>query len=376
MSNIMIYADHAATTVISPVAYSAMQPWLQEKYGNPSTLYRLAREPRKAVASSREIIAECIGAKPEEIFFTSGGTEADNWALTGVAFRHPSVKEQIITSSIEHHAILHTCDFLARMGYQIEHLPVDTIGLLSFDALRAALTESTCLVSMMLANNEIGTIEPIGEAARIAHENGALFHTDAVQAVGHIPIDVETLGADLLSASAHKFNGPKGIGFLYIRKGVEVEPLIHGGGQESGSRAGTENVAGIVGMAAALQEHIAHMDEEAAYLNRLTGLLVTHLKDNQLDFMINGSERRIPGSLSLSFRDADGEMLLHRLDLMGTCVATGSACNLKESVLSHVIKAINVPETYAHGTIRITLGMDNTEDQMRIMANQIARILN
>lgn len=374
MSETMIYADHAATTALSLAAYKAMLPWLQDKYGNPSTLYSLARDPRKAVARSREMIAEAINAAPSEIFFTSGGTEADNWALKGIMFQHDRGKG-MISSAIEHHAILNSCIALERMGYAVDTLPVDQMGIVQAETLRSALTDNILLVSIMLANNEIGTIEPVEELAEIAHQGGALFHTDAVQAIGHIPVDVKAIGVDMLSASAHKFNGPKGIGFLYIRKGVPLVPLLDGGGQEHGMRAGTENVAGIVGMAVALQDHMEHLEQETEYLKALSGRLIDQLKSKGLDFRMNGSHNRIPGSLSLSFKDADGEMLLHRLDLMGTAVATGSACDSKDTVLSHVIRAIEVPQGYAHGTIRITLGLDNTSEQIDRIAHQISTIL-
>jgi len=371
----MIYADHAATTAMSPQALEAMQPWLRDEFGNPSTLYSYARKPRKAIQCAREAIAAEIGAEPEEIFFTSGGTEADNWALTGAAFRSADHNGKLITSSIEHHAILHTCDFLKRVGYEIEYLPVDEKGIVNHDALKASLTSNTRVVSIMLANNEIGTIEPINEYAAITHSNGSLFHTDAVQAVGHIPINVKHLDVDMLSASAHKFNGPKGIGFLYIRKGVVIEPLLHGGAQESGMRAGTENVAAIVAMTAALHDHICHMEQEAEYLNGLSSSLLQHLRGKNLDFLINGANHRIPGSLSLSFRGIEGERILHRLDLMGTMVATGSACDSFNTVLSHVIRAIDVPDEYAYGTIRITLGIENTPEEMALIAEQIEKII-
>lgn len=374
MSKTMIYVDHAATTALSPAAYEAMIPWLQDKYGNPSTLYSLARDPRKAVAHSRKVIAAAIHADPSEIFFTSGDTEADNWALKGTAFQHERGKS-IITSAIEHHAILNSCAALERMGYSVDTLPVDEEGIVEVNALRSALTDNTVLVSVMLANNEIGTIEPISDLTQIAHQMGVLLHTDAVQAVGHIPVDVKKLQVDMLSASAHKFHGPKGVGFLYIRNGVRIVPLLDGGGQERGMRAGTENVAGIVGMAAALQEHMEHLAQETEYLNELSSRLIDQLKLKGLDFRMNGGHSRIPGSLSLSFKGADGEMLLHRLDLMGTAVATGSACNSKDTVLSHVIQAISVPQEYAHGTIRITLGTDNTPEQVDRIAQQIASIL-
>lgn len=374
MSETMIYADHAATTALSLAAYKAMLPWLQDKYGNPSTLYSLARDPRKAVARSREMIAEAINADPSEIFFTSGGTEADNWALKGIMFQHDRGKG-MISSAIEHHAILNSCIALERMGYAVDTLPVDQMGIVQAETLRSALTDNILLVSIMLANNEIGTIEPVKELAEIAHQGGALFHTDAVQAIGHIPVDVKAIGVDMLSASAHKFNGPKGIGFLYVRKGVPLVPLLDGGGQEHGMRAGTENVAGIVGMAVALQDHMEHLEQETEYLKAISSRLIDQLKSKGLDFRMNGSHNRIPGSLSLSFKDADGEMLLHRLDLMGTAVATGSACDSKDTVLSHVIRAIEVPQGYAHGTIRITLGLDNTPEQMDRIAHQISTIL-
>ena len=370
----MIYADHAATTALSPIAMEAMEPWLHTQYGNPSTLYSLAREPRRVISAARESIACAIGASPEEIFFTSGGTEADNWALKGTAFRFAPGKE-IITSAIEHHAVLHSCDSLKRMGYKVAKLHVDREGTVSCEELNSLCTCNTAVVSVMLANNEIGTIEPIRRLTTIAHARGISFHCDAVQAVGHIPVNVEDLQVDMLSASAHKFNGPKGIGFLYVRRGTKLLPLIDGGGQERGMRAGTENVAGIVGMAAALQEHVSQMENEQAYLNSLATLTVEELRKANIDFLVNGSSHRIPGSLSLSFHHADGEMLLHRLDLMGTAVATGSACNSKDTVLSHVIQAISVPDEYAHGTIRITFGMDNTTEHAVRIAQQIIKIL-
>lgn len=375
MSKTLIYADHAATTALSPAAYAAMQPWLKDQYGNPSTLYSFAREPRKAVEAARKTIAECIGAKSEEIFFTSGGTEADNWALTGTVFAKAGGSARILTSCIEHHAVLHTADFLKRLGYDVVLLPVDKDGIVDTKALADNINNETVLISVMLANNEIGTIQPIKELAEISHQHGCLFHTDAVQAMGHLPIDVKSLGIDLLSASAHKFNGPKGVGFLYIRDGVEIEPLLHGGAQENKKRAGTENVAGIVGMAEALREHHDRLEQEISFLKGLADTLLADLRESGLDFLLNGSPDRIPGSLSLSFRGADAEMLLHRLDLMGTAVATGSACDSLSTILSHVIRAIGVPDEYAYGTIRITLGMDNTVEEMHTIAGQIKQIL-
>lgn len=366
----MIYADHAATTMLSPKAREAMLPWLSEGYGNPSTLYSLARNPRKAIADARAKIAEAIKAKPDEILFTSCGTESDNWALLGTALRFPNQRKRIITSSIEHHAILHTCEFLEKLGYEVIYLPVDRFGLISATNLKSAINNDTILVSIMYANNEIGTIEPVWEYSRIAHEQGVLFHTDAVQIIGHDYVETQTINVNMLSASAHKFNGPKGVGFLYVKRGTPIEPLLHGGGQENGMRSGTENVASIVGMATALQEHMKSMEADRVFLEELRAQLIAGLHAENLDFIINGSENHIPGSVSLSFRNVKGEMLLHRLDLMGIAVATGSACNSKDTVLSHVIKAIEVPSEYAQGTIRITLGTDNDREQIdRIVAS-------
>ena len=291
--------------------------------------------------------------------------------MKGIAFQHKGGR--IVTSSIEHHAILNTCAFLERMGYEVVYLPVDHQGLVSPAALESAITPDTLLVSIMMANNEIGTVEPIKELAAIAHTHGVLFHTDAVQAVGHIPVDVNALGIDLLSASAHKFNGPKGTGFLYVRNGINIDPLLHGGGQETGMRSGTENVAGIVGMSTALEAHTRTISDDASQLETLRSRLLAGL--NGLDFIVNGGENHIPGSLSISFRGVEGEMLLHRLDLMGIAVATGSACNSKDTVISHVVRAIRVPDEYANGTIRITLGMDNGEEQVDKIAASLRRIL-
>ena len=374
MSKTLIYADHAATTPLSEAALAAMQPYMKTEFGNPSTLYSLSRKPRKAVSDARESIAAAIGALPEEIYFTSGGTEADNWALTGTAFHGIGRKAHFITSAIEHHAVLNTCAFLERIGCEVSYLPVDRQGIVRPQCLEEKLRAHTALVSVMLANNEIGTVEPIAELSAVAHAHGALFHTDAVQAVGHIPIDVARLGVDMLSASAHKFNGPRGVGFLYVRKGTALEPLIHGGAQENRMRAGTENVAGIVGMAAALREHVETLEADARRLESLRGLLLARLREAPLDFVVNGGDAHIPGSLSLSFRGMSGEALLHRLDLMGIAVATGSACDSRETVLSHVVRAIGVEPEYAEGTIRVTLGSDNDEGQILQIASALGKI--
>ena len=370
-----IYTDHAATSPLSPAAWEAMQPFMTDEFGNPSTLYSLARKPRKAVNAARESIARAIGALPEEIIFTSGGSESDNLAIKGTAFIRYGVQNRIITTAIEHHAVLNAARAMERFGFDTQYLSNDRRGIVSKDELSIMMGTDVALVSIMLANNEIGTIQPIQDLAQITHQTGALFHTDAVQAVGHIPIDVKKLGVDMLSASAHKFNGPKGVGFLYLRKGVQLIPLVDGGGQERGMRGGTENIAGIVGMAAALKEHTENMETETTQLRLLQMRLIDELNALNLDYMINGSNDKIPGNVSVSFAGVSGEMLLHRLDLMGIAVATGSACNSKETQISHVIRAIGVPEYYAEGTIRISFGPENTVEEAAIIARSIAKIL-
>ena len=370
-----IYADHAATTQLAQEAFEAMKPYLMNEYGNVSQLYSFAREPKKAVKEAREIIASCIGALPEEIFFTSGGTESDNWAIKGCALSGGR-EDVIITSSIEHHAILRSCAAVEQIGYPVAYLPVDHSGTVLPAKLSEYITDRTRLVSIMLANNEIGTIQPIEELSEIAHQHGAIFHTDATQAVGHIPVDVNKQDIDMLSASAHKFNGPKGIGFLYIRKGIKISPLLDGGSQEQGLRAGTENVPSIVGMAVALKLSCEAMRERAEHLHKLEWLLLQKLTENKLDFRYNGGKSHLPGLLSLSFKGADGEALLHRLDLMGISVSTGSACNSKSTELSHVLRAIDVPEEYAFGTIRVSFGYENTEEDVERIAAALKKIIN
>ncbi|MFV0636147.1 cysteine desulfurase family protein [Mitsuokella sp. WILCCON 0060] len=370
----MIYADNAATTRLSENAFAAMKPYLLEQYGNASQPYSFSRPIKKALKHARETIAECIGALPEEIFFTSGGTESDNWVIKSSLFL-PSTKNQIITSQIEHHAILNSCDTVQKLGIDVKYLPVDHQGVINPAVLRDSISENTGIVSIMYANNEIGTIELIRELSKIAHENGALFHTDAVQAVGHVPIDVRKLDIDLLSASSHKFNGPKGIGFLYMKKGVRIHQYADGGSQENGNRAGTENVASIVGMAEALKENTSRMDEQKKRLLNLEDTLIQTLLSENLDFIRNGAEDHLPGNVNISFRNADGEMLLHRLDLMGICISTGSACDSVNTQISHVLQAINAPEEYAKGTIRITFGVDNTPFDAVKIAKSIGKIL-
>lgn len=364
-----IYADNAATTRMSGKALDAMMRYLTMDYGNASQPYAFARGPKKALSEAREIIASCIGAASDEIYFTSGGTESDNWALIN-AWRQG---KRIITSQIEHHAVLNTCAYIERCEGTVEYLPVSSGGIVNLSAISERVNDDT-LVSVMTVNNEIGTIEPLHDIAAIVRERGAILHTDAVQAVGHIPIDVRSLGVDMLSASAHKFNGPKGIGFLYVRKGISLYPLIQGGSQERGMRAGTENVASIMGMAVALKENVDEMEQNRKHLQNLENLLISRLEDGHVSFVRNGFSQS-PGLISLSFEGMDGEAILHRLDLKGICISTGSACDSKNTKVSHVLSAIGLPEAYSKGTIRISLGKNNTEKDVAAIAENLAKIV-
>ena len=369
-----IYADNAATTKLDIDAFEAMKPYLLDEYGNASQPYSFARKPKQALKEAREIIAQCINAEPDEIYFTSGGTESDNWAIKGVAFSD-SGKHTIITSQIEHHAVLRACADIEKLGYPIVYLPVTTEGVVTPESLRSVITSNTHLVSVMHANNEIGTIEPIKELCEIAHTNGALFHTDAVQTVGHIYIDVKELGIDMLSASAHKFNGPKGIGFLYIKKGTSICSYSSGGAQEFGMRAGTENIASIIGMAVALKKNCDNLDENTRHIENMESCLIDNLFSSGLDFVRNGSPYHIPGNISLSFKNANGEALLHRLDLMGICVSAGAACDTFETQTSHVLNAIGLNHEYTIGTIRISLAANNTQENVSDIFAAIKTIL-
>ena len=372
-ANSVIYADNAATTALDSDAFEEMKPYLLQEYGNASQPYSFARPAKKALAIARKIIADCIGAQPEEIFFTSGGTESDNWAIKGTL--QYGDDRAILTSQIEHHAILNACASVERLGYPVVYLSVDKKGVITPATLNKHITGNTKLVSIMLANNEIGTIEPIKELAEIAHKHGTLFHTDAVQAVGHIPVNVRFLGIDMLSASAHKFNGPKGIGFLYIRKGTDIHSFIDGGAQEFGMRAGTENVAAIVAMAEALRKNCAYMDETESKLRKMENNFIQALIGAGIDFIPNGADNHLPGIINISIKNASGEMLLHRLDLKGICISTGAACDSVNTRVSHVIRAISVPEDYANGTIRISFGRDNRERDAQDIVDAIVSIL-
>ena len=366
-----VYADNAATTRLSNKAFESMLPYLQNEYGNASQLYSFARLPKKALKEARQVIANCIGAQPSEIFFTSCGTESDNWVINGAVQQHLP----IVTSSIEHHAILRPCEAAKRCGCSVSLLPVTKEGIVLSSSVKEVVHSSCGLLSVMYANNEIGTIQPIKELATIAHENGWLMHTDAVQAIGHTRINVRELGVDMLSASAHKFNGPKGIGFLFIKEGVNWPALIKGGTQENGLRAGTENVASIVGMATALEENVISICENESYLAHLEEILISNLSRSGIVFYRNGAENHIRGNVSLSFPNRSGESIMHRLDLKGICVSTGSACDSKETQISHVLKAIGLEEMLAKGTIRISLSKYNTEHDMMKIVQVLVGIL-
>lgn len=369
-----IYADNAATTKLDIDAFNAMKPFLLDEYGNASQPYSFTKSTKNALANARSAIADCINAEADEIIFTSGGTESDNWAIKAMALGDREHRATI-TSQIEHHAVLRSCAAIERLGYPVAYLPVDSKGIVHRDVLLNTITAKTLLVSIMLTNNEIGTIEPIRELCSIAHANEAYFHTDAVQAVGHIHVDVKKLDVDMLSASAHKFNGPKGIGFLYVRKGTPIHALMDGGAQEDNKRAGTENVAAIVGMATALKKNCACIDTTSAKLLVLEEALLSRLHSKGVPFIRNGGADTVPGNISLSFLRESGEMLLHRLDLMGICVSTGSACDSHNTQVSHVLNAIQLADEYARGTIRVSLSKDNDLDEALAIADAIAKIL-
>lgn len=363
MSDKHIYLDYSATTYIKPQVFDEMLPYLNTYYGNPSSIYSMSRVTEKAIDKARERVAKALNADKSEIFFTGGGSEADNWALKGIAFANKQRGNHIITTKIEHHAILHACEFLEKNGFEVTYLPVDAEGFVDPEAVRRAITDKTLLVSVMLANNEIGTIEPIKEIGKICHEKNVLFHTDAVQAVGHIPIDVKEMNIDLLSMAGHKFYGPKGVGVLYIRKGVKIDNLVHGGGQERGRRAGTENIPGIVGLGKAIELATEEMQEENKRLTALRDKLVRGLSSRIPHSRVNGplNEKRMPGNVNMCFRFIEGESMLLLLDNKGISASSGSACTSGSLDPSHVLLAIGLPHEIAHGSLRLTLGSDTTE---------------
>ena len=363
MSDKHIYLDYSATTYIKPQVFDEMLPYLNTYYGNPSSIYSMSRVTEKAIDKARERVAKALNADKSEVFFTGGGSEADNWALKGVAFANKQRGNHIITTKIEHHAILHACEFLEKNGFEVTYLPVDAEGFVDPEAVRRAITDKTLLVSVMLANNEIGTIEPIQEIGKICHEKNVLFHADAVQAVGHKPIDVREMNIDLLSMAGHKFYGPKGVGVLYIRKGVKIDNLVHGGGQEKGRRAGTENIPGIVGLGKAIELATEEMQGENKRLTALRDKLIRGLSSRIPHSRVNGplNEYRMPGNVNMCFRFIEGESMLLLLDNKGISASSGSACTSGSLDPSHVLLAIGLPHEIAHGSLRLTLGSDTTE---------------
>ena len=360
-----IYLDHAATTRTRPEVVEAMLPYFTELYGNPSSVYDFSAPCKQAVAKAREIIAKSIGAKPSEIYFTAGGSESDNWALEATADALKDKGRHIITSKIEHHAILHTCKYLEGHGFEVTYLDVDENGVVKLDELRKAIRPDTILISVMYANNEIGTIQPIAEIGAIAKEHGIWFHTDAVQAYAHVPIDVNESGIDMMSASGHKFGGPKGIGFLYIRSNVRIRAFIHGGAQERGRRAGTENVPGIVGMGKASELAMETMEERAEREVELRQYLIERVMERIPYTRVNGHRTlRLPNNVNFAFQFIEGESLLIVLDSKGICASSGSACSSGSLEPSHVLMATGLPKDIAHGSLRLTLGEENTKEEL------------
>lgn len=372
-----IYADNAATTQVSHRVLQQMLPWLSQHYGNPSSIYGIGREARGAVEDARAQLAQALNAQPSEIFFTACGTESDNWAIKGVAHALAAKgKKHIITSAIEHHAVLHTCKALEKEGFTVTYLPVDRDGLVSVADVEKAITKETALVSIMFANNEIGTIQPVAEIGAACRSRGVPFHTDAVQAVGHLPIDVEALNIDLLSLSAHKFHGPKGVGALYIRKGCPFPAtLLEGGGQERGRRAGTENVAGIVGMGAAIVEALEGLPEKTARVQAMRDRLIGALTKLPKTHLNGHPHRRLPGNCNISFEGVEGESLLLLLDNRDICASSGSACTSGSLDPSHVLLAIGLPHEVAHGSLRLSLGDLNTPDQVEEIITGVTQVV-
>ena len=374
--NKLIYLDNAATTKTAPEVVQAMLPWFTENYGNPSSIYSLGTESKKAVSEAKDIIAGSLGAASNEIYFTAGGSEADNWALKAAAEAYASKGKHIITSKIEHHAILHTCEYLEKKGCEITYVNVDENGIVKLDELEKAIRPDTILISIMFANNEIGTVQPIKEIGEIASRHNVLFHTDAVQAYGQLPINVDECHIDMLSASGHKLNGPKGIGFLYIRKGIKIRSFIHGGQQERGRRAGTENVPGIVGMGAAAKRAFSILEEKRAKETELRDYLIEQIEKEIPYCRLNGDRnRRLPNNVNFSFRCVEGESLLIMLDMKGICASSGSACTSGSLDPSHVLLAIGLPHEIAHGSLRLTLNEENTKEEMDTTVAAIKEIV-
>ncbi len=371
-----IYLDNAATTRTAQEVVDAMLPYFTESYGNPSSIYELGQRSKEAITKAREEIARVIGAKPEEIYFTGGGSEADNWAIKAAYEAYKNKGNHIITSKIEHHAVLHTCQYLEKQGARVTYLDVDENGMIDLDQLQKAITPETILITIMFANNEIGTIEPVKEIGMIAKEHGILFHTDAVQAFGQVPIDVDELNIDMLSSSAHKINGPKGIGCLYIRKGVKIRSFIHGGAQERKRRAGTENVPGIVGYGVAARMAAESMEERIKKEQELRDYFIRQVLEEVPYTRLNGDPvKRLPNNANFSFRFIEGESLLIMLDMKGIAGSSGSACTSGSLDPSHVLLAIGLPHETAHGSLRLTLGADTTKEDLDYTLEQIKEIV-
>jgi len=373
----IIYLDNAATTGVRKEVLDTMLPYFSEHYGNPSSIHSVGRDAKRAVENARKQVAAAIGAQPQEIYFTAGGSESDNWAIRSIAEVLEKKGKHIITSSIEHHAVLHTCEYLEKKrGYRVTYLPVDEFGRVSVADVKNAIAEDTVLITIMTANNEIGTLQPIAEIGKIAHEAGVLFHTDAVQAIGAIPVQVDALNVDLLSMSAHKFHGPKGVGALYIRKGVRISNLIYGGGQERNLRAGTENLASIVGMGKAIELAVAEQPAYAARMTLLRDKLIDGILRSIPEVRLNGHRtERLPGNANVSVRYIEGESLLMRLDLVGVEASSGSACTSGSLDPSHVLLAIGLPHEIAHGSLRLTLGIGNTEEDVQYVLKVLPGIV-
>ena len=372
----VIYMDHAATTATRPEVVEAMLPYFTESYGNPSSIYDLGSKNKEAIAKVRQTIADSLGTDSQNIYFTAGGSESDNWALVATAEAYGKNGGHIITSKIEHHAILHTCDYLKTRGYDITYVDVDENGIVNPADIEAAIRPDTVLISIMFANNEIGSIQPIKEIGAIAKAHGILFHTDAVQAYAQIPINVDEMNIDMLSASGHKLNGPKGIGFLYIRKGVKIKSFIHGGAQERKRRAGTENVPGIVGLGKAVEIAVATMDERIKTETELRDYMISRISAEIPYARLNGDKvRRLPNNVNFSFQFVEGESMLIMLDMAGVCASSGSACTSGSLDPSHVLLAIGLPHEIAHGSLRLTLGYETTKEDVGYVVDEIKKIV-
>lgn len=376
MEKKIIYMDNAATTPVKPEVLEAMLPYFTEKFGNPSSIYSISAENKKVITDARELIAKTINTSTENIYFTAGGSESDNWALKATAEAYESKGRHIITTKIEHHAILHTCEYLEKRGFEVTYLDVDVNGLVKLDELEKAIRPDTILISVMFANNEIGTIEPIAEIGKIAHEHGVLFHTDAVQAYTQVPIDVEAMNIDMMSVSGHKINGPKGIGFLYIRRGVKILSFVHGGAQERRRRAGTENVTGIVGLAKAAEIATGNMETRTTEERKVRDHLIERIEKEIPYAKLNGDrEKRLPNNVNFSFRFIEGESMLIMLDGMGVCASSGSACTSGSLDPSHVLLAIGLPHEIAHGSLRLTISDETTMEDADFVVDNLKEIV-